>query len=204
MRDDERPFSFGGHQDLFFVPKKAKLLTERKGFGMVWARTRLLIWDYVFEPVKQITIAYTGRHPELFYKKIHELIRTIFNVPEGYIQEKEYRWERHKEAEHFEVGWEITKIFDVFTYLNIEVEINGFVSVEGEGKAKIVLKPRLITEYPQDTMWQQSIFYEMTRRAWHRLHYHKKRMEYLYLSKELTIDFERKLKEFSEEIKSVK
>ena len=171
---------------------------------MVWARTRLLIWDYVFEPVKQISISYTGRRPDLFYRKIHELVRLIFNVPEGYIQEKEYRWEKHKEAEHFEIGWEITKIFDVFTYLNLEIDLRGYVSTEGEGRATIVIKPRMITEYPQDTVWQQSIFYEMMRRAWHRMYYHKKRMQFLYLSKELSVDFERKIKEFSEELKTAK
>ena len=66
---------------------------------MVWARTRLLIWDYVFEPVKTIVINYEGKNPEKIYKKLHELIRTCFNVPEGYIQEKSYSWEKKKDVE---------------------------------------------------------------------------------------------------------
>ena len=36
---------------------------------MVWARTRLLIWDYIFEPVKRIKINYTGPNPDKFYQK---------------------------------------------------------------------------------------------------------------------------------------
>ena len=150
---------------------------------MVWARTRLLIWDYVFEPVKQLNISYSGNNPQLLYKKLHELVRVVFNVPEGYIQEKSYRWEKHKDSEHFEIEWEITKIYDVFSYMNIEIELGGFVMAEGDGKASIKIKPRMITEYPQDTVWQQSIFYEMMRRFWHRVYYHNKRMQYLYYSK---------------------
>ena len=170
---------------------------------MVWARTRLMIYDYVFEPVKQIKFDYTGKRSDLFYKRLHELMRVIFNVPEGYIQEKEYRWEKHKDAEHFEIGWEVTKIFDVYSYLGLEIDLRGFVTTEGEGRASIVIKPRLITEYPQDTIWQQSIFYEMLRRFWHRIYYHRKRMQYLYWCKESVMDFERKLKDFGEELRSV-
>ena len=44
---------------------------------MVWARTKLLIWDYIFEPVKDIEIAYQGPNPQKFYKKINELISTL-------------------------------------------------------------------------------------------------------------------------------
>ena len=168
---------------------------------MVWARTRLLIWDYIFEPVKQISIEYSGKNPNLLYSKLHELIRVIFNVPEGYIQEKNYRWEKHKDSEHFEVSWEITKIFDVFSYLNVEVELSGYVMAEGDGKASIKIKPRLITEYPQDTVFQQSIVYEMLRRFWHRAYYHNKRMQYLYYSKQLVVEFERSLKYIMDEMR---
>ncbi|MEM7813311.1 MAG: hypothetical protein QW548_00225 [Candidatus Aenigmatarchaeota archaeon] len=169
---------------------------------MVWARTRLMIYDYVFEPVKQIRFEFAGRRPDFFYKKVQELLRVIFNVPEGYIQEKEYKWEKEKDVERFEVGWEVTKIFDIYSYLGLEIDMKGFVSAEGEGKVSVVIKPRLITEYPQDTIWQQSIFYEMLRRFWHRLYYHRKRMNYLYWSKEATLDFERKLKDFAEELRT--
>jgi len=163
-----------------------------------------MIYDYVFEPVKQIKFSFSGKRPDLFYKKVQELLRVIFNVPEGYIQEKEYRWEKRKDAEVFEIGWEITKIFDVYSYLGIELDLKGAVDPEGFGSANIVIKPRLITEYPQDTVWQQSIFYEMLRRFWHRMYYHKKRMTYLYWCKEATLDFERKLKDFSEELRAMK
>lgn len=164
---------------------------------MVWARTKLLIWDYVFEPVKQIKMTYAGKNPEAFYKKINELIRTVFNVPEAYVQEKEYTWEKVGDTERFDVGWEVNKILDMFTYITIEIDLRGF-STAGEGRASVTIKPRLLTEYPQDTVWQQSIVYEMMRRMWHKAFYHHKRMEFLLMAKDLLVNFEGSLKQYSE------
>src|SRR3989344_5985456 len=110
---------------------------------MVWARTKLLIWDYIFEPVKDIKIEYKGPQPERFYKKINELIRTIFNVPDAYVQEKNYSWEKGKDSERFEAEWEVTKVLDAYSYITIEVSLKGF-TMNGEGKAAIKIKLRLI------------------------------------------------------------
>jgi hypothetical protein len=167
---------------------------------MVWARTKLLIWDYIFEPVKEIKISYTGKGTEKFYNKLNELIRTVFNVPEGYIQEKSYKWEKVKGSEHFAIEWEVNKILDKFSYIVVEIALKGY-STKGEGKVSIKLKPRLITEYPQDTPWQQSIIYEMFRRMWHVLFYHKQRMQYLDYGKELLTTFEGAIKSYCDSIK---
>ena len=167
---------------------------------MVWARTKLLIWDYIFEPAKRITMSFTTKDPESFYKKLNELIRTVFNVPDAYVQEKDYTWEKLKDMDRFEVAWEVNKILDVFSYITVEVELRGF-SANGEGKVTIVLRPRLITEYPQDTIWQQNIVYEIMRRFWHKAFYHHKRMEYLNLGKELLTTFESSIKSYAETLR---
>ncbi len=168
---------------------------------MVWARTKLLIWDYVFEPVKDIRIAYSGKTPEKLYRKINELIRVVFNVPEGYIQEKTYKWEKKKDTDKFDVSWEVTKMFDTFTYLVIELNLKGFTT-SGEGQATVAIKPRMITEYPQDTIWEQNLAYEMLRRFWHVTFYHHRRMEFLDVSKNMCIAFETSIKHHMEEIRT--
>ncbi len=168
---------------------------------MVWARTKLLIWDYIFEPVKDIRISYTGPHPEKMYQKMKELIRSVINVPDAYIQEKNYNWEKLKESERFEIEWEINKILDAFSYITVEITLRGFAA-GGEGKADIRIRPRLITEYPQDTIWQQSIVYEMVRRFWHQRFYHHKRMEFLNLGKELLVSLEAAVKKYMDELKA--
>ena len=167
---------------------------------MVWARTKLLIWDYIFEPVKAIQVSYVGKHPEKLYKKLNELIRTVFNVPEAYVQEKAYKWEKEKDTERFEIEWEVNKLLDLFSYITVELTLRGFTA-EGEGRAVIRIRPRLITEYPQDTIWQQNIIYEMLRRFWHRLFYQHKRMEYLNTAKEMVVNFEGSIKRYMEMIK---
>jgi hypothetical protein len=167
---------------------------------MVWARTKLLIWDYVFEPVKQIKIRYSGRNPEKVYKKMNELMRTVFNIPEAYIQERNYTWEKIEDTERFDIQWDLSKILDMFSYIYVEINLNGFTT-QGEGRAEIIIKPRLITEYPQDTVWQQSIVYEMLRRLWHRMFYHHKRMEFLNMSKETLVTFERSIKSYMEKLR---
>lgn len=167
---------------------------------MVWARTKLLIWDYIFEPIKDIRISYVGPNPEQFYKKLNELIRTVFNVPDAYVQEKNYSWEKGKESEKFEIDWEVNKVLDVYSYIVVEVSLKG-ATANGEGKAVIRLKPRLITEYPQDTIWQQNLMYEMLRRFWHNMFYQHKRMEYLNLGKELLTSMESSVKHFGETLR---
>ena len=170
---------------------------------MVWARTKIAIWDYVFEPVHNIVINYTGPKPSALYKKINELIRTVFNVPESYIQEKNYNWEKLEKGEKFTVDWEVTKIFDKFTFLVVEITLKG-AEKDNYGKAGVTIRPRIITEYPQDTIWQQNLLYEMLRRFWHTTFYHRKRMEYLDISKNLCVAFESAIKQYMDELKAGK
>ncbi len=167
---------------------------------MTWARSKLLIWDYLFQPVKVIRMNYVGKNPDRFYEKIVKLALFIFNIPETYMQEREFTWEKGKETERFDILWDFYKKLDIFSHIIWEVRLTGFVS-NGEGKASIVMSNcRLITEYPQDTLWQKSFVYEFLRRMWHRLFYHHKRMQWLSYGKELTVAYEQGLKKFSEEL----
>ncbi|MCX6815789.1 MAG: hypothetical protein NT120_02975 [Candidatus Aenigmarchaeota archaeon] len=167
---------------------------------MAFARTKLLIWDYIFEPVKDINISYMGPHPENFYASVKDLIKAVFNVPDAYVQEKTYNWEKGKESEKFEIEWEVNKILDTFSYITVELTLKGF-SAGGEGKADIRIRPRLITEYPQDTVWQQNLIYEMFRRFWHTRFYTRKRLEYLNYAKELLVSFETSVKKYAEKLR---
>ncbi len=166
---------------------------------MVWARTKLTIWDYIFEPIKDLKINYSGKHPEKFYTKIKELMKTVFKVPHEHIQEQKYTFEKKKNSGKFRMNWEVTKPLDHFTYFIFNVKLSGSYE-HGEGKASISIEPLLITEYPQDTVWQQNILYEMVRRFWHVTFYHKQRMRYLEYGKKLAVTFEHSLKHYGEEL----
>ncbi len=171
---------------------------QQRGIDMVWARSKLLIWDYLFLPVKTIRITYAGKTPEKFYLKIQELLKFVFDIPDSYVQERDYTWEKLADMDRFEIRWDAYKVLDVFSSVIAEVELKGFTA-NGEGKVAITIRnARLITEYPQDTLWQKSFPYEFLRRFWHRLFYHHKRMEYINMGKEIVVRFEQSLKQFGE------
>jgi len=162
---------------------------------MVWAATKLILWDDIYPTYKRVNIEYKGRNPQLIYRKIKRALRDIFRIPEGNLQERNFKWETSEKGEEFSADWDAIKPLDNFTYIKIEVRLRGFVS-GGVGRISVSYRPTLVTEYPQDTFWQQNILYEMLRRLWHVLFYRKKRNEYFEMAQKMAERFEEEIKEF--------
>ena len=159
---------------------------------MVYARTKLLLHDDLLRPSPVVSINCSGKDPTKFYKEIPHLLYTFFRIPSHAIQEKKFEW--HKgETEKFSIVWEVDKDLDKFSYLWIEVKLEGRVS-KTEGEANITVEGAIRTEYPQDTLWQKSIFYEMLKVLWHSTFYHSKRSEYSREGKRMMANFVRALK----------
>lgn len=167
---------------------------------MVWARKRLTIAEDLFLPVKVLTVNYSGPNPQKFYGQVQGLLKKIFNVPEGYIQEHSYTWETKGDQSKFKVGWIVTKPMDVYTFLEVAVNLKGS-NVKDQGSATIEIDPLLKTEYPQDSIWEQNIIYEMIRRFWHAMYYQRKIDEYLDASRRLCTSFETQLKHYAQELR---
>lgn len=167
---------------------------------MVWAATKLIIWDDIYPTYKRVNIEYKGRNPELIYRQIRRLLIEIFRIPEGNLQEKSFKWEKTEKGAEFRVDWDAIKPLDNFSYIKIEVRLRGFVS-GGVGRVSITYRPTLVTEYPQDTFWQQNILYEMLRRLWHAVFYRKRRNEYYEMALTMAARFEEKIKEFIQHLK---
>ncbi|NOZ81532.1 MAG: hypothetical protein GXO63_00025 [Candidatus Micrarchaeota archaeon] len=159
---------------------------------MVWARTKLVIQDDLLKPVNVIEINFTGPNPQKFYHEIPKLLISIFRLSESDIQERKISWVQG-DPEKFKVLWEAYKELDGLSYYFITVELSGEAS-KGTGRAKITVEGFLRTEYPQDTIWQRSLFYEVLRIIWHKTVYHGKRMEYLEEGKKLLARFIEELK----------
>ncbi len=162
---------------------------------MVWARKRLAIWEDLFPPVKKIYFRFEGKHPEKFYFKVSELLKKIFKVPDAYIQEKEYNWKKTENGHKFKINWLLMKPFDRWTYLNMEIDLKGF-SENGYGKVSVVFEPRIVTEYPQDYVWQQTIFYEVIRKLLDAVFYKRKRERIYDEAREMCMRFQSELKHF--------
>lgn len=144
---------------------------------MVWARTKLTIEDDLLRPVPKMTMKFDGIDPRKLYKELYNLLLANFRVHEHAVQEKEFHWSKGN-PEKFKIKWELNKDLDKFSFYRIEASLEGSVS-GSKGNAKVVIEGSLRTEYPQDTMWQKSLFYEFMRMIWHSTFYSSKRDEFM-------------------------
>jgi len=145
---------------------------------MVIARSKLMVQDDLQRPRPAFRITYTGPEPSRLYKEVPGLLAAAFRVHTGQVQEKKVSWTKG-ETEKFSALWEVDKDLDGRSYYFIELEISGSES-KGYGTATLMLKDGVLrTEYPQDTMWERSLLYEMLRMVWHNLFYERKREQWI-------------------------
>ncbi len=144
---------------------------------MVWARAKLVIEDSVLWPRDTYIVEFKGIRPDKFYHAVPKIFMAAFRTDPHHLQEKKISW-THGETEKFKVVWEGTKELDSFSYITFNMELSGSQS-KGSGEAKITIIGILRTEYPQDTVWEKSVLYEMLRVFWHKSFYVAHRNKYL-------------------------
>jgi hypothetical protein len=154
-----------------------------------------MMHDDLLRPVNRMSVKFSGKTPERFYKEIYNLILVTFRVPEHSIQEKEFEWTTG-EKQKFKIKWTVNKDLDKFSYYWIEIGLSGQTS-GGTGTATVSIDGALRTEYPQDTFWQRSLIYEFIRMFWHSTFYGAKRDEYLKDGRRMLSQFIDNLKHLS-------
>jgi hypothetical protein len=170
---------------------------------MVYARTKMVMQDNCFpKDPGDVILRYVGPNVPKIYHRFYDMIKSIFNVPDSAIQEERFNWGKGV-TEKFKMSWFVHKDMDQFTYIYLKIAASG-EGDEKAGNASIRIKPYLRTEYPQDTLWQRSLFYEFIRTFWHRMFYHRKREEYNEECKHLTIMLQRQLQELFRELRETK
>jgi len=168
---------------------------------MVFARAKLLLEDNCFEEDPGIVeIKFIGPHIDKIYEKTYELMKAVFNVTDADIQEVTSNWGKSEKGEKFKVRWWLRKDMDIFSYIYVRVDLSGETSGK-KGSATIKIRGVLRSEYPQDTLWQRSLLYELLRTIWHKVVYHKKREEYAEECRHTIVFFQKKLKEFYDKMK---
>ena len=168
---------------------------------MVFARAKLTLEDNCFiEEPGAVEMRFVGPNVTKMYNRAYELMKSVFRVSDSDIQETDYSWGKTEKGDKFKVRWWLHKDMDPFSYLYIRFDLSGEGTPE-LGNAKVSVRGLLRSEYPQDTLWQRSLFYEMLRTFWHRVFYHRKREEYAEECRHSTILFMRKLKEFCNQLK---
>jgi len=157
----------------------------------IFARAKLVIHDDCLSPapgspypgLPYTTLEYKGPNPQKIYHKIKELFVTIWKIDPHELQERDVSWDRSKGEEKFRVTFDMIKDLDVFSFIQVTVELSGSAKPSkefgSEGSATLRIEGKLRTEYPQDTLWQRSLLYEMFRVFYHRVIYEGRRKKYL-------------------------
>jgi len=167
----------------------------------IFARTKLILQENCFDFASpEMTLKYKGKDPQLAYNKIRESFWTVFGVKETErVQEMDYTWNKDGKRETFSVDWHITKDMDKNSYLYFKVRMKGFAEEAKDGKEgelNVEIAGVLRTEYPQDNIWERSIFYEIARTFWHKVFYQEKRFDYMDICREISTNFRNELKSF--------
>jgi len=139
-------------------------------------------------------LTYVGPNPGKLYPRTRDIIKSVFNATDAHIHEEIYDWGK-EEKEKFRIRFFLHKDLDKFSYFFIRFDVKG-EGTEKAGKASVTIRPLLRTEYPQDTLWQRTIFYEMMRVFWHRMFYHNKRREYIWEGRNLISMLHDQLKDY--------
>jgi len=167
----------------------------------VFARTKLLIHDYCLQPkVPFITLKYSGPNPQNVYPKVKELLISVWKLEPGDVQERVFNWDRSGDVEKFKISIEAVKDLDAYSFYYLKLSIKGEAKLSKEfgkeGKVTIEFEPALRTEYPQDTLWQRSLLYELFRTFYHKVIYRSTRLKYIQECRELSMRFQEEIKSF--------
>jgi hypothetical protein len=168
---------------------------------MVFARSKLMLEDVCFaEEPGSLEMKLVGPNVTKVYDKMYELMKAVFNVTDADIQESVSNWGKTDKGEKFKVRWWLHKDMDIFSYIFIRFDLSG--ETDGKsGTATIKARGLLRSEYPQDTLWQRSLFYEVLRTFWHKSFYHRKKEEYAEECRHSMSFFQKKLKEMYDRLK---
>lgn len=175
----------------------------------IFARTKLLIHEDClalagssspFPGKKFITLDYSGPNPQIAYYQIKKILSSITKLPESEIIERNFSWDRGGDEEKFSADFDIIKDMDKFSFIQITVSIKGSIKPSKEfgkeGKLNITIDGVLRTEYPQDTIWQRSLFYEVFRTFFHKFIYEESRRKYRDECVSIMMQIYNELKEF--------
>lgn len=166
----------------------------------IFARAKLLLEERCLTYRPKIEFSYSGPNPDKSYPKLIDILTTSLNIPRENIQEKDFKWDRSKPEEKFSASFEIIKDLDKFTYMFLEVAMRGTIQPSKEfgkeGSVSFTIEGIVRTEYPQDTLWERSFFYELLRTFYHRVFYREQRYRWVVECRDAILQIQNELKEF--------
>lgn len=165
-----------------------------------FARSKLLIENMCITYRPRVSFSFSGPNPQNAYKKLLKIIVDDIKIPQQNIQEKFFKWDRSGAAETFTAAWEVVKDFDKFSYMFLEITMDGTVKPSKEfgkeGNVSITMQGIIRTEYPQDTLWERSFLYEIFRSFYHKLLYEDKVKQYVSDCRDWMLFIQNEMKSF--------
>ena len=173
----------------------------------IFARTKLIIHEDCLEvpgtpfPGKKfLTLEYNGPNPQAAYYQAKKILSQVTKIPENEIVERDFSWDKSAEEEKFSVSFDVIKDLDRFSFMQITVSMKGKIKPSKEfgkeGSLTINIDGILRTEYPQDTLWQRSLIYEIFRTFYHKFIYEETRKKYKQQCVDLINQIYLNIKEF--------
>lgn len=165
-----------------------------------FARSKLLIENHCITYRPKVSFTFSGPNPQKAYKKLLKIIVDDINIPRQNIQEKYMKWDRSGATEKFRADWEVVKDFDKFSYMFLEIKMEGHVKPSKEfgkeGDVTITMQGIIRTEYPQDTLWERSFVYEALRSFYHKLFYADRVKQYVSDCRDWILFIQSEMKSF--------
>jgi len=166
----------------------------------IFARSKHMLEDRCLTYRAKTEFSYNGPNPDKAYPKLIDILTRSIGVPRENIQEKGFKWDRSKPEEKFSASFEIIKDMDKFSYMYLEISMKGTVRPSKEfgkeGSVSLAVEGMLRTEYPQDTMWEKSFFYEMFRVFYHKVFYRERRYKWIMECRDSILQIQNEMKEF--------
>jgi hypothetical protein len=166
----------------------------------IFAKAKLLLEERCLTYRPKIEFSYSGPNPDKAYPKLIDILTRSLSIPRENIQEKNFVWDRSKPEEKFGASFEIVKDMDKFSYMYFVISMKGTVKPSKEfgkeGNVSFTIEGILRTEYPQDTLWERSFFYEMFRTFYNRVFYQERRIKLIQECRDAILQIQNELKEF--------
>jgi hypothetical protein len=166
----------------------------------IFARVKLTIEEDCMLPSPRLVLQYSGPNPQKIYPKILDIMTTNLKFNPENIQEKEFTWNRATVPEKFSAHFEAFKDLDKFSYIFLTVEVEGSVKPSKEfgkeGEARIVIDGVVRTDYPQDTVWEKSLLYEIFRVFYHKVFYVSQIQKFKETCRDMMLTLQNEIKAF--------
>ncbi len=166
----------------------------------IFAKNKITIEEDCLLPSPKIWMSYSGPNPHKAYGKITEILKNNLKFKNENIQEREFKWDRSNVVEKFSGSIEAFKDFDKFTYIMAFIDFSGNVKPSKEfgkvGDLKVEIDGYIRTDYPQDTVWERSLFYEVIRSFWHKFFYQKERYAFKERCRNILLVVQKELKTY--------